>query len=107
MKFSDVLSILIFSILISSMAFAACTLNGEEVPCDSPEMQAVGIFMVAFFAIFGVIMLVALGFWVWMLVDVIKNEEENKFVWAIVLALVGPLAALIYFVIRKLPRQRK
>ena len=107
MKFSNIISILIFSILVSSMAFAACSINGKEVPCDSPEMQAFGVFMVAFFGIFGVVMLVALGFWVWMLVDIIKNEEENKLMWVVILALVGPLAALIYFVVRKLPRNQK
>jgi len=55
------------------------------------------------------IILIALGaaaFWIWMLIDCATKEEDQnqKIVWVIIIALVGFIGAPLYFFIRKLPR---
>jgi len=45
-----------------------------------------------------------LGFWIWMLVDCIKNEPEegnDKIIWILVIALTGWIGALIYLFARR------
>ncbi len=51
-----------------------------------------------------------LGFWLWMLIDCIKNEpaeESDKMVWVIIIALTGWVGALIYLLIRRPKRIRQ
>ena len=60
--------------------------------------------------IFLAIGLVVLAFWIWMLVDCIKNEPSegnDKVVWVLVIALAGWLGALIYLFARRPARIRK
>ncbi len=53
---------------------------------------------------FGIMLLVGIllfAFWIWMLVDCAKREFRNmveKIVWLIVVALIGWLGALVYFI---------
>jgi len=51
-------------------------------------------------------MLGGFAFWIWMLVDCVTKEEDQnqKIVWVIVIALVGFIGAPLYFFIRKIPR---
>jgi phospholipase D-like protein len=48
------------------------------------------------------------GLWLWMLVDVLTQERDptQKLVWVIVIVFTNILGAILYFVIRKLPRMR-
>ena len=66
--------------------------------------------------IFGPILVLAIlaigvlviGFWIWMLVDCIKNEPDQgneKVIWVIVIALLGWLGALIYLFARRPTRK--
>ncbi len=51
----------------------------------------------------------ALVFWIWMLIDCMRREPPEsleKLTWALVVLLGNILGALIYYVIRKLPRDR-
>jgi hypothetical protein len=50
-----------------------------------------------------------LGFWIWMLIDCATKEEDQtqKIVWIIPIALFGIIGAPLYFFIRKLPRKAK
>ena len=51
-----------------------------------------------------------LGFWIWMLVDCIKNEPEegnDKIIWILVIALTGWIGALIYFFARRPTRMQQ
>ena len=81
-------------------AYAVCTLNGEVVPCDQmPKWPFV--MMLVFF----VFMMLLLAFWVWMLVDIIKNEKENMALWLIILFLGSFLGAIIYYFVRKRGRK--
>ncbi len=56
-----------------------------------------------------VLYLLLLAMWVWMLVDCATKEpstERSKTVWILVVALLGPVGALIYFVARRPKRRR-
>ncbi len=56
-----------------------------------------------------VLYLLLLAMWVWMLVDCATREPSTgrgKIVWILVVALLGPLGALIYFFARR-PRRRR
>ena len=51
----------------------------------------------------------AVALWIWMLVDCLRREPPDsmeKLTWALVILLGNILGALIYYVIRKLPRDR-
>ncbi len=51
----------------------------------------------------------ALVFWIWMLVDCMRREPPEsmeKLTWALVILLGSIVGALVYYVIRKLPRDR-
>jgi hypothetical protein len=55
------------------------------------------------------LILVMLGFPIWMLIDCIKHEsnvDNNKLIWLLVI-LLAPLGSLIYFFARKLSRPPK
>ena len=52
------------------------------------------------------LILVMVGFPIWMLIDCIRhesNEDNNKLIWILVI-LLAPLGSLIYFFVRKLSR---
>lgn len=44
---------------------------------------------------------VVLAFWIWMIFDSARNEPERTWLWVVVI--LGPLGAVIYFLVRKLP----
>ncbi len=51
----------------------------------------------------------ALVFWIWMLIDCMRREPPEsmeKLTWALVILLGSIVGALVYYVIRKLPRDR-
>lgn len=60
-----------------------------------------------FFMLFG---LAALAFWIWMLIDCIKNEPSegnDKLIWVLVIVLTNWIGALIYFLVRRPNRPAK
>ena len=50
-----------------------------------------------------------LAFYIWMIVDCAKNEDEGntKIVWILVILLTGCIGAPLYFIVRKLPRKNR
>ena len=57
-------------------------------------------------ALFGI---AALVFWIWMLIDCMRREPPEsleKLTWALVILLGTIVGALVYYIIRKLPRDR-
>ena len=53
--------------------------------------------------------LIALGFWIWMIVDCANNEpvENNqRTIWIIVIIFTFVIGAIIYYITRKLPRDQ-
>jgi sterol desaturase/sphingolipid hydroxylase (fatty acid hydroxylase superfamily) len=79
-----------------NMAFAQCSINGEEIPCD----QMPAWFWPTIIAI-PVLVLVGFIFWLWMLIDAIKKPIENKMLWILVVFFGNILGALIYFFVVK------
>lgn len=49
------------------------------------------------------------GFWIWMLIDCATKEDDQtqKIVWIILIALVGIIGAPLCFFVRELPRKAK
>ncbi|MDB6021706.1 MAG: hypothetical protein JWQ04_1563 [Pedosphaera sp.] len=53
-----------------------------------------------FFGIWGLVALVVFIFWIWMLVDCIRNDRldsNQRIIWALVIFFLYGLGALIYF----------
>ena len=52
----------------------------------------------------------AMAFWIWMLVDCIQNETDEgnaRLIWGIVIAVTHVIGALIYFLARKVGRETR
>ncbi len=84
---------------------AECTLNGEVVPCEdlSPWLFAMPFLVSG--AMF-IIMMPALIFWIWMIIDAAKNEKNNDaIIWILILVFLHILGAVIYYFVRKRPRK--
>lgn len=58
-----------------------------------------GFLFGGFWNIIGILLI---AFWLWMLIDCIRNEP-NKVTWLLILILLNILGAIIYWVVRKLP----
>jgi hypothetical protein len=45
-------------------------------------------------------------FWLWMLIDCIKNEKDGtqRIIWALIVFFLPCVGSLIYFFVRKMPR---
>jgi hypothetical protein len=57
-----------------------------------------------FFCVFALIGLALLAFWIWMLIDCIKNEPStgnDKLIWVLVIVFLGWIGAAIYFFVRR------
>jgi membrane protein DedA with SNARE-associated domain len=51
---------------------------------------------------------VVLVFWIWILIDVVKYEtddENHRLIWVIIVAVVGPIGALVYLFVRRPKRE--
>src|SRR3989338_11594016 len=90
------------TILLASFpnfARAACELNGEVVPCSEMPTWFWGLTIA-----FPIIMLLFFVFWLWMLIDAIKNQEENKLMWVLLIVFLNVLGAIIYYCSQKRKR---
>ena len=70
-----------------------------------------GLTTILVFLVVIVISVVFIGFWVWMLIDCIKNEPDNtgtneKIIWVVVIALTGWVGGLIYLFARRPKRKQ-
>lgn len=82
--------VFLFSLL--QPAFAQCTLNGRDVPCEDMP-----VWFWVIWPVFCCVWVVFVGFWIWMLVDVIKNKGDNQMMWILIILLTGVLGAAVYF----------
>ncbi|GCF09859.1 PLD nuclease N-terminal domain-containing protein [Dictyobacter arantiisoli] len=67
-----------------------------------------GIFL-GFYCLFGIVAILATVFWIWMLIDCIKNEpsdSNDKIVWIIIIVFTHVIGAIIYYFMRRRPRSR-
>jgi prepilin signal peptidase PulO-like enzyme (type II secretory pathway) len=83
------------SLLAISHAHAKCTVNGEEIPCDQFWAQFGWIFLIMGL-IGGLIILVAIPFWIWMLIDCLKSSRSDKVAWILVLFFGNIFGAVLY-----------
>lgn len=70
--------------------------------------EGVMLFNIILFFAFMVFGLCAFAFWVWMLVDCLKNESSegnDKIIWILVIILTNWIGALIYFFVRRPERK--
>jgi prolipoprotein diacylglyceryltransferase len=68
------------------------------------------IFVVLFWLVAMGIGILATIFWVWMIIDVAKNEPENgndKVIWILVVILAGVIGAAVYYFVRRPERMSK
>jgi hypothetical protein len=57
------------------------------------------------FGILGSLIALALGlFWVWMLVDCLANQSEDKLVWFLVIFFLNLLGAFLYYLLARKKR---
>ena len=56
-----------------------------------------------------VISALVFAFWLWMLIDCIRNESDStqKIVWALIIFFLPCIGSLIYLFARKLPRGKR
>jgi multidrug resistance efflux pump len=92
-KLGLVLSMFLMSI---QQVVAQCTVNGESVPCT--DFFARFGFLFVIIALVGI---VAMIFWLWMLIHAIKSNDKNKVVWIVVIFLFGVIGAAVYFFVAK------
>jgi DMSO reductase anchor subunit len=62
------------------------------------------VLVIFFWLIFMAIGVLATVFWVWMIIDVAKNEPDNgndKIVWILVVVLAGVIGAAVYYFVRR------
>ena len=73
-------------------------------------MDNAPVFGLGFFCLFGVIGILLLAFWIWMLIDCISNEPStgnDKLIWVLVILLLNWIGAAIYFLVRRPNRPRR
>ncbi|MGB3340539.1 MAG: PLDc N-terminal domain-containing protein [bacterium] len=68
------------------------------------------LIMILFWLVAMSIGILATIFWVWMIIDVAKNEPENgndKVMWILVVVLAGVIGAAVYYFVRRPERMSK
>jgi len=57
------------------------------------------------FGIPEIVFLLATIFWIWMLIDVLTKEHgQDRLIWVLVVIFLGPLGALVYYIVRRSKR---
>jgi cytochrome c-type biogenesis protein CcmH/NrfF len=83
---------------------AACTINGETIPCDQmPDIFFTLLWIIPI--VTGVIAIASFTFSILMFIDAIKHQNENKIMWVFTIMFLNIVGALIYYFAEK--RNRK
>lgn len=82
------------------LAKSTCMVNGKEVPCGEVSKW---IFLIP--VIMFAVGISAFIFWLWMLVNAIKHQEDNKVMWVLIIILLSLLGAVIYYFVQKKKRK--
>lgn len=86
--------------LVSQVAAYDSTYDMYTSTADTGALAGLAAVNIIVLCCSGVIALLSLALWVWMLIDVLKRTEAelpDKTTWIIVVVLLGGLGALIYF----------
>jgi len=75
------------------------------------EQAATGLIAIQLILFIGMMVfgLIAMAFWIWMLIDCLKHESSegnDKLIWVLVIVLTNWIGALIYFFVRRPERKR-
>ncbi|MEK7511460.1 MAG: PLDc N-terminal domain-containing protein [Patescibacteria group bacterium] len=57
------------------------------------------------FVVMGALGVLFFVFWVWMLIDALKNQTENKVMWVLLMIFFSLPGAVVYYIVEK--RKRK
>ncbi|MEI6327200.1 MAG: PLD nuclease N-terminal domain-containing protein [Candidatus Roizmanbacteria bacterium] len=82
-----------------------CTVNGKQVDCGQFWKQFGPIFAGIWIGV-AIISIVAAGFWVWMLIDCIRRDFNDKLLWVVVLLFGQGLGAILYYFMVKKKAQK-
>ena len=66
--------------------------------------------VICLFSLFGIMGIGLFAFWIWVLIDCIKNEPSqgnDKLIWVLVIVLLQGVGALVYFFARRPQRIRE
>jgi hypothetical protein len=107
-----------FSLFLFMIAVNFCVAQDSSASSDTVgavlaflimiPMFLVSVLPFFIFAFTFLLIPLALGFWIWMIVDVVKNEQKDEqLVWVLVVVLAQFIGAAIYFFVRKLPRDKE
>ncbi len=109
----------LFSVFLGLFCYIhyACAEYAEE-PISFADRIVNFFILVALFAPFMLWLLVdtiilcfiffGFAFWIYMIIDAIKNEKDNdRIVWILILIFLHALGALIYYFVRKRPRKKE
>ncbi|MBS3052020.1 MAG: PLDc N-terminal domain-containing protein [Candidatus Aenigmarchaeota archaeon] len=91
-RLSAILLSSIILLLISPIAFARCIVNGEEIPCEQFWASYGWIFVTI-----GIVLIVLLTFWFFMLIDCIKRKFKDKTLWTIIIIFTNVVGAVLYY----------
>ena len=67
------------------------------------------LLQLVFFAAFMIFGVIGFAFWIWVLIDCVKNEPSegnDKLIWILVIVLTGWIGGLIYLFFRRPERKR-
>jgi H+/Cl- antiporter ClcA len=93
------------SLLTHIASQTTCTINGQPTNCAQATKEIGGFFGAFFliFAIVAVICLIHFVFWIIALIHILQHEDiKDRMVWLVIILLV-PLGAIVYFFAVYLP----
>ncbi|MFC1747829.1 PLDc N-terminal domain-containing protein [Pseudomonadota bacterium] len=96
-------ALVLLSNIGTAFAQATCTVNGEEVPCEEVGEALGGVLGAGLGFIVVVLILSIVGFIIWlmMIIHAASKPIENKAMWIIIMILIGPIGAIIYYFVVK------
>jgi len=93
-----------FSFLLSAgfVGLAGNTALAANNDYGSTAAASIGIGLIIFWLIFMLISILFFAFWIWMLVDCVKRDFDQKVLWIILILVLGWIGAIAYyFVVRR------
>lgn len=97
------------ALLTSPTPASDCTLNGQPVPCDqladaaAPFLVGFGLFFLCLFLLFFVLGVAGFILTILMIIHAAQHEIKDRAMWIVLMVLLGPIAALIYYFAVKRP----
>ena len=115
-RFFSLFTALLSLCAFSQNVFAQSATGADSVSHEDVAATVMGLVMIAvlailpllFFGIFFLLVILSLVLWIWMIVDAAKNEKDDDLlVWILILVFVQGIGAIIYYFVRKRPRDNE